>query len=329
MTAGRYEFGAATEDRSVVLGLRATQVAIMGVGLVTAVGAVRATGGTASGFAGALVVVAFSAVASLWPVAGRTLDQWAPLAIGWAARRILRRHRHISTLPLLGHDAQGQTQNWPPPTLNGVRIFGVPIEGAGSREVGVLHDRWNGTYAAVLAVRGSSFQLADSPDRHRRLAAWGSVLAGLARVSSPIHRIQWIERTAPEDGDAMGQYLAASRRVPRDHPSLESYLELVDGAGPAAPAHEALLVVSLSATRARRVIRQAGGGPTGAVQVLVREMQSLRRQLAAADLSVDGVLTPRLLASSVRAAFEPHSRAALARRAAASGTEGGTDSGNA
>lgn len=329
MTASQYEFGSAAEDRTLVMGLRAGQVAILAAGSTVAVAVARAGDGSPASFGLAACAVAVAAVTSLWPVAGQTLDQWIPVVARWGLSVVTRRRRTLALLPLLGHDATGEAAQIPPETLADLRIVAVPVEGAGNREVGVVHDLQNGTYSAVLSVRGRSFQLADTPDRQRRLAAWGGLLAGLARASSPIHRIQWVERTAPEDSDAMGRYLAAAREVPRDHPSLASYLELVDRAGPAAPSHEALVVVTISARKARRAVRQAGGGHEGAVQVLLRELHSLRRQLSSADLSVDGILTPRLLAGTLRTAFDPHARAGLARRATAARDEGGTQPANA
>ena len=325
----QYEFGSATEDRTHVMGLRTSQTAILASGFTVAVGLARAGGGSASSFGLAAVCVGVAAAVSLWPVSGHTLDEWIPVGVRWSMAFLRNRRRRFSALPLLGHNADGDAMEAPPDTLTGTRILVVPVEGSSGREIGVAHDRHAGTYTAVLSVRGRSFQLADTPDRQRRLASWGSLLAGLARASSPIHRIQWVERTAPEDADAMGRYLATSRAVPRDHPTLESYLELVDRAGPAAPAHESLVVVSVAASRAQRAIRQAGGGHDGAVQVLLRELHGLRRQLASADLTVDGILTPRLLAGTMRTAFDPHARAALARRATAADDEGGTDPANA
>jgi hypothetical protein len=128
----------------------------------------------------------------------------------------------------------------------------------------------------------------------------------------------------------MGRYLVRASQVPRNHPSLASYLELVDQAGPVAPAHETFLALSISTTKARRAIRQAGGGHDGAVQVLLRELTGIRRQLAGADLKVEGILTPRLLAGTLRTAFEPFARAPLARRsAAAAGDQAGTSPANA
>lgn len=322
----RYEFGSATEDDTLLAGLRAGQLAIVAVGLVLAVLTFRADSST-SGFASAAAVAAVAAGAAFWHVGGRTLEQWVPAVAHWVARRVVGRTRQLSTVPLLG-DVGGELQE-PPDTLAGVRILAAPIPGESARRIGIVHDRRLGIYAAVLRVRGRSFQLADTPEKQRRLAAWGGVLAGMARASSPIHRLQWVQRTVPDDGDALGRYLAQTVKVPSHHPSLASYLELVDHAGPSAPQHETFLVVSIAAAKARRAIRQAGGGDEGAVKVLLRELSALRRNLASAEVVVDGVLTPRLLPAAIRTAFDPNSRVGLARRAAAAGEEPGTMPSNA
>lgn len=324
MAVRRYEFGP-PENTTLVTGLRAGQFGVIAAGLLLAVAFVRADDSTV-GFAGALTVVTVAGIVAFWQLGGRTVEQWAPVALRWAGRHLRQRNRYRSAMPLLGH-VDGEATPTPPDTVAGVRIIAEGIEGAG--EVGILHDRHAGTYTALLAVRGRSFQLADAGEKERRLGAWGAVLAGLARASSPIHRLQWVERTVPDDGDAMGRYLARAARVRPDHPSLSSYLELVDQAGPVTQQHETLLAVSISTARARRQIRQSGGGDAGAAKVLVRELLSLRREVASADVIVDGALTPRLVARALRTGFEPHARRGLARRAAAAGDAPGTHPANA
>lgn len=324
MSTRRYEFGP-PEDRTLVAGLRAGQFGVVAVGLVLAVTLVRADG-SILGFTVALTVVTFAAAAAFWQLGGRTVEQWVPVVLRWGGRRVLGRNRYRSVMPLLGQ-VDGQATASPPDTVSGVRIIAERLEDAG--DVGILHDRHAGTYTALLAVRGRSFQLADGAERERRLAAWGAVLAGLARASSPVHRLQWVERTVPDDGDAMGRYLARAVKAPPDHPSLTSYLELVDHAGPVTQQHETLLAVTISTARARRQIRQSGGGDAGAAKVLVREVLSLRRELSSADIIVDGALTPRLVARALRTGFEPSTRRGLSRRAAASGDAPGTEPANA
>lgn len=328
MTAARYEFGSSAEDRTFVMGLRGSQVALLAFGLVFAVALVRASGGSAGSFAVAAGAVALAACAAVWPVQGRTADEWAPVLIRSLFARLGHRDTYLSSVPILGLDASGEPVQQPPPTLRGVELLAARLDGS-AEEIGILHDRYEDAYTALLAVRGSSFQLADNPDRERRLSAWGSVLAGLARASSPIHRIQWIERTAVEDADEMGRYLAEAVAVPRSHAALASYLDVVEQAGPVAPAHESFLTVSISGRELRRSSRRDESHGPVVLDVLVRELRHLQRQLAGADLVVEGMLTPRMVASVLRTAFDPFARPGLARRAAASKDEQGTQPGNA
>ena len=326
-SAAPYQLGSSVEDRTVLLGLRGRQLGLLATGLVFAVLIVRSSPSGSAFLVAAAAVGCASALAFL-PIGGRTIEEWAPTVLRWATIRLLRRERWISPAPVLGQTATGEPHECPPPVLEGVRILEAPVESDG-RTAGIVHDRKAGTYAAVLAVRGRSFQLADAPEKQRRLATWGGVLAGLARASSAVYRIQWVERTVPEDGDAMGRYLSEAVRVPRDHATLESYLQLVDRAGPAASRHEALLVVAIQAGRARRAIRQAGGGHDGAARVLLREVVNLQRRLSSAEVTVDGILGPRMVAAAIRTAFDPSARQHLARRAAAARDDGGTAPGNA
>lgn len=303
----RYEFGSAAEDHTVLLGLRASQVGVLTFGLAVAVLVVRARP-TAAGFAAAAAFLLAVAAATFWPVRGRPIERWLPTLVRWGVRRLLGRQRHLSEAPLLGHTADGRSPQRPPDTLAGVRLLSVPVEEAGGRQVAVAEDRRRGIYVAVLAVRGRSFQLVDTPEKQRRLAAWGAILTGLARTSSPIHRIQWIERTVPDDGDGIARYADESATLDADDDAVVSYRQLIDDVGQATPRQEAYVAVAVCRHRARTAIRRAGGGPHGAVRVLLREVASLHRQLASADIAVDGVLTPRLLASALRNAFDPAPR---------------------
>lgn len=323
--APRYQFGP-LERAGFVAGLTLGQVGVIAGTLVVAVVVVRADA-TGRGFATAALILAAGAAGAFWRVAGRTPQEWLPVACGWVLQRAQGGHRYRSAMPLLGL-IDGQPVPVPPATLTGVRILAESLPPSGQR-IGVIHDARAGTYAAVLAVRGRSFELAGMEEKTRRLEAWGSILAGLGRASSPIHRLQWVERTAPDDGDEMGRYLASAVKVPAGQPSLASYLELIDAAGPASQPHELFLVASICAARCRRAIRSAGGGDRGAAAVLAREITHLSRELRGAEILVDGALTPRMVARALRTAFDPAARTALARRAAGETEEAGTDEGNA
>ncbi|MHB8510233.1 MAG: SCO6880 family protein, partial [Candidatus Dormibacteria bacterium] len=313
--APRYHFGP-LERRGLILGLRAGQGLVLLVAGFIFVLCLHSLPGVSAGVVGFAVLLAAAAAAFL-PVSGRTLEQWAPVALRWSGRRLTRQDRHFSTAPLRGHDGVSGEPPAPalPAFLQGVSIIPAPLTQGGTAQIGVLKDDREKTFTAVLTVRGQSFALLDPSEKARILEGWGSVLAALSREGSLISRVQWIERTFPEGGDAMGSYLREAVSLPVASTPVRSYLELVENAGPATQHHETLVTLQLDARRAHRAIKQAGGRDPGACAVLAREIAFLASQLSRVGILVDGVLTPRLLAKAIRVAFDPQSRAGLARRA--------------
>lgn len=183
-----YRFGP-RETRGVILGLRGGQLALL------LAGAGSLVAGLSAGPAGAvvgLVVLAVMAAAAFLPVAGRTPEQWFPALVGYLAT------------------GRGRTLFQPHPPDDDTAALDLPGAVAGlvmtapavdqGRTVAVVHDPRAATLTAVAAVRGSTFALADSADKDRRVAAWGSLLAGLARDGSPVRRVAWLERTLPDPG---------------------------------------------------------------------------------------------------------------------------------
>src|SRR5207248_10935370 len=89
-------------------------------------------------------------------------------------------------------------------------------------------------------------------------------------------------------------------------------------------AHEVLLALQTDARRSARAIARRGGGEQGALALLLEQARALERALQAADVRVEGALTPRMLARAIRAGYSPDPR--LRVRAGASVGEGdGTD----
>jgi hypothetical protein len=207
-------------------------------------------------------------------------------------------------------------------------LLSHPIPGTTS-QLGVLKDRADNTFTGVLAVRGSSFALADPEEKACRLSAWAGVLSGLARQKGSVHRVQWIERTVPDPGDEVAEYLRDNITVPLESPLARSYLEVVDEAGPVTQAHEVFIALQIDAGRNARSIKAAGGGDVGACEVLRRELTSLSASLMGTDITVQGALTPRLLAHAIRSAFEPGSRKRLASIGARDESRKGTSVANA
>src|SRR5262249_5909756 len=200
-----------------------------------------------------------------------------------------------------------------PPGLAGLRLDSVHVAGG---RVGVVRER--GLLSAVLSVGGGPFVLADREEQERRVAGWGSVLAALARPGGPVRRLQWVERTAGEPQGEVEAHLARQRALPEDHPGFRSYRALVGEAAPVARRPELLL--ALQVDRAR-----APGGRRQGADVLLRELRALSERLLAAELPVEGALTPRLLARALRLGYAPEERAALERAELASPERAGVE----
>jgi hypothetical protein len=318
----RYRFGP-LERRGVIAGLRGNQVATLGAGALAAAMLVR--GGTVAGVGLALAAATAAALAAFAPVGGRVVLDWAPVTAAFGARRGTGGHRFRSAATGRGTTFRGGRPPAAdlPRELAGVELLAVPYDGV--QEVGVLAE--GGRYAAVLSARGRSFALKDWTEQEQQLAAWAGVVAELGREGSPVVRLQWTERTVPDDGREHQRYLATARDPALDpgSPVLRSYQALVDSAGPVTQAHRLHLAVQVDPGRARRAVRQAGGGAAGACAVLLREAETLARRLRDAGIEVDGVLAPRLLARVLRLAVDPAARRQLAWAAVRDGTQGGVD----
>jgi hypothetical protein len=298
----------------VLAGLRGSQLVIA---LVTGllIVAVLRSATSFGGIAMALMVAMVGAVFAFVPFGGRAGDEWLPVISSWLWRRALGGTRFTSKAPVAGTTSKLERAPFFPQSLSGIDILSHAVP-ATSQSIGVIKDRRAGTYSGVLAVQGRSFALLDAPEKARRLATWAGVLAGLAREGGAIHRLQWIERTVPDSGDEIGEYLKKNISVPLDSPLARSYLEIVDEAGPVTQEHEVFVAVQIHAARSARAIKAAGGGDHGACEVLRRELSALATSLTATEVTVEGALTPRLVAHAIRSAFDPSCRQGLATLAA-------------
>jgi hypothetical protein len=225
-------------------------------------------------------------------------------------RRSARRRRRA------GDDDRSDLRT--PPQLRGVKV----LDGAyRDQPIGVLAERSGRLATAVLACRVGSFSLLDHEAQERRLARWGLVLSGAGGGS--IRRLQWIERTAPAQGDQLARWVHEERDPsipPRGTAMIESYLELISTSTKVAQEHEVLLAVQVDGRRARERRR----GP--AVQTLLEQTERVAQGLEAAEVTVLGALTPAQLARTLRTAFDPYARAELTALHAAD--PGGGDRGS-
>jgi hypothetical protein len=299
----RYRFGP-LERRGWIGALRPGQVGILAAAVFFTVLLVQALK-NGLGLLGGVLLLSTGALLTFVPLYGRPLNEWVPVIGVFMARKATGRNRFRSRAPEAGtRFAGGDEPVSLPDTIGKVELLAFPFRGV---ELGVLADRPNHTFSAVIQARARSFVLLDPVDKAHRLAGWAGVIAGLAREGSPISRVQWIERTAPDDPDALSRYLreAIDPSIGLDALPLQSYLRLTHAAAPVTDQHELYIVLQLNASKAGRAIKQAGGKDTGACMVLARELETMARRLESAEVEVLHALGPRRLAATIRLSARP------------------------
>jgi hypothetical protein len=307
-----YRFGP-LERRGLFGAVRAGQAGLVGIGALLAI-VVLDQAPTASGALAALLLLATAIVLAVAPLGRRTAGEWAPVLAAFAIRSLGRWRRFASQAPARGILARGQATAWrrrllpaaphAPRSVRSVRIVEAAYR---DRPLGALSEQSGRRLTAVLACRVGSFSLLDPEIQERRLARWGLVLAGTAATS--LRRLQWIERTAPAQGDELARWLHSERdpAVPlRGTPMIESYLELIGTTARVTQEHEILLAVQVDA---RRVRDRGKGAPERA---LIEQTERVAQGLEAAEVSVLGALSSRALARALRTAYDPYCRSELA-----------------
>ncbi len=299
-----YSFGP-LERRGLLGPVRAGQAALLVLAAVATVACLDALP-SATGALVAGLLLGLAAAVAFAPLGGRTPEEWLPIGAAFALRRIQLGGRWRSSLPGAGTRARSDQLDRvdPPPALTGVRIETATY---GSRQIGLLAERSGRRLTSVLACRVAAFSLLDPEAQERRLARWGLVLSGVAGTA--VRRIQWVERTAPAQGDEMARWLHAERdpAVPlRGTAMVESYLELISSSARVTQEHEILLAIQVDARRVRE------RGADSVRMALVEQTERVARTLEAAGVTVLGALGPGHLAQTLRTAFDPYARGELA-----------------
>lgn len=278
----RYCFGP-LERRGLVAGWRGGQLATVSGGLVLAVLLLRGHP-SPGGVAGAVMAVAVAVGAATWPIAGRTVEEWAPDAVRFARGAFSRRARPGDS-PFLALEL-------------------LSVATGGRRSPAVVHDRVTGTFTAVVRAWGTGFVLLGPHDKSARVGAWSTVLASAARPGSSVHRLQWLARGTFDDGSEVRRHWASAGVLDTHSPAQRSYAALLDAEAASTRRHEVLLALTVDAGRSGRAVRACGGGLAGACAVVVREMAWLRRQLSDAGFGASEVLDVEELSAAVRRSFD-------------------------
>ena len=275
----RYRFGP-RERGGTLAGWRTGQVVTVAVGLVFGVLILHWEPNAAGVAAAMAILVVYGALATV-PIAGRTSEEWVPVAVCWGARRSGAGRRRMGA-------------------LRGLRLIR-----AGWQDMGVVHDRSGRTLTAVLALRGASFALLGPDEQDRRVGAWASLLASLAREGSPVHRVQWVAASFPDEGHGARAYLHAEAPVALvsanggpTSAATASYEGLLADMDSHACAHDVVLALQV------RLSKSVEAG----CATLAREVGSVVRLLGDADVTVERILGVDDVARLLERTYEARSQ---------------------
>jgi hypothetical protein len=308
-----YSFGP-LERRGLLGPVRAGQAAVIATGVVAGIAALDSSP-SAVGVLIAVGLLGIALGATCLPLGGRTVEEWLPLTLAFWSRR-MRGRRFASPVASAGNPTPVA-----PPQLRDVRLIAADYHG---RQLGAVSERGGRRLTSVLACRVVSFSLLDQEAQERRLARWGLVLSGAG--GSAIRRLQWIERTAPAQGDELVRWVHTERdpAVPlRGAPMIDSYLELISSTARVTQEHEILLAVQVDAQRVRE------RGAESVTRALVEQTERVAQGLEAAEVMVLGALSPGQLARTMRTAFDPYARSELTAVEACDPDRDGLDEVNA
>ncbi|MGI8411509.1 MAG: SCO6880 family protein [Solirubrobacteraceae bacterium] len=325
-----YRFGP-LERRGILGPVRAGQAAMLAIGGLLAI-LVLDHDPTVTGALLGTVLFGAAVALAVTPLGTRTAHEWAPIAGAFAFRHARRATRFTSPVPARGMLARRRgvkdrtveieaTAPVPPAALRGVRILDAAYR---DRPLGALSECSGRRLTAVLACRVVAFSLLDADAQERRLARWGLVLSGTA--STAIRRIQWVERTAPAQGDELARWVHGERdpAVPlRGTAMIESYLELIGTTARVTQEHEILVAIQVDGARVR------DRGADVVVRALVEQIERVAQGLEAAEVTVLGALSAGQLARALRTAFDPYARAELAALDSVDSTRDGLAAANA
>ena len=161
---------------------------------------------------------------------------------------------------------------------------------------------------AVLRCTTRSFALLDADDKAWAVQAWSRVQAGMAQRSS-IARITVQDYTVPYPSTALRDFY--DRSVPgksRAGAGLtwgeRAYEDLIAAAG-STMSHDLLVALVVDTAKARRRIKESGGGLTGLERMLRLEVEAITTALGTHSVKVDEWLPEEGVLGVVHGAFDP------------------------
>lgn len=280
------------QSRGFLLGFSGPRLTVIGIGLMLFVFPLFLTG-----FMGLVLTFPFWVVligSAFIPFNGQPAVESVPMLTRWFVRLMGGQTRSRVRASAPRPDGTMAL----PGDAAALRFHLDPVSGAA-----MVHDPHHNTLSATVHVTHPAYVLLSPDDQGRRVPAWSRVMAGLAS-SGTCAGVQVLESTLPDPGHGVRGWFT-DHGVHDGSWASNEYAVLMEEAAPSSLTHRSLIVLSLDMKKASRAIRDAGRGIKGAAEVLRGDMGNCVAALRAADLTVDGWLSPQQLAVVIRQAYDP------------------------
>jgi hypothetical protein len=301
-----------------LLGLSGAQCVILAAGVVTSGALLQA----AAPAPAVLTPLVFSIALAFAGWDGRPAYEQIPPLVRMAVLQLTGKARWAAELPLLsGTVEDAERQPVLPPFLAGLTILDAGpaawCRSTSAAGVAIVHDARQRTVSASLRVRGQGFALLERPEQDRLVAQWGGVLAAFCTERSPVLSVRLSEWAGPAGLGEFERFAEAHHRKAGSG-AIQSYCELLADAAPVTTRHETLVTVTVPARRPRRGQRAKHAAADPAADVLLDQLRLLADRLEAADVAVEGPLSPVQTAEALRFRCDPALGGAAARGRAGS-----------
>ncbi|MGM9474701.1 SCO6880 family protein [Pseudarthrobacter sp. YS3] len=170
-----------------------------------------------------------------------------------------------------------------------------------------LVDRHGREAIAVLRCSTRSFALLDADDKAWAVQAWSRVQAGMAQRPG-VARVAVQDYTVPYPSSALWEFYkdnaVTAQTGEKNAWGQRAYEDLLGAAG-ATMSHELLVAVVLDTSKARRRIKESGGGRVGLERVLRLEVEAMKTSLGTHSVKVEEWIGEPGLLGIIRGAFDP------------------------
>ncbi len=306
----RFMFGP-TQARGIMAGWKLTQLLVVfGSALLALV--LLNNFAPPSNFFACLVVLGSGILSASVTINSKKPIEWVPVVSKWFFTKymgteeakhlfeklpvpsFLKSHLKSKYFPAANFQ-EGNFPNGEPIFTSGKKVhFGCKLI-SGPFGAGVLYQQKSGTYVCVIRLSGKSFALLSPNERDLKIQSYATLLSSIARSSSNLCRIQWIDRSYPEDGQEL-ECIPVNDSI--DHSQAEkSYTELLKQIPQKITSHETVLALSVKEGRPIKSAKSPKSRQEMCLSLLLDEAALVVKAIERQGFQTDGILNIRALSN--------------------------------